>query len=390
MIELSEHRNPCGEEIKMKPKIATFGNQRINLGHAIAADLSLAGYEVNVFDLPENEDGLQPLRELGGIHVTGDTKVIASGKTGFAKLNMVTTDPEEALRDVDLLFVDVPAHEFEIRMKPIIPYIKDGAVLHFNYYGYWPSLRLANLLREAGKKDVKITECPSCLYFARGQEGHLDFHVMRKRISLSVFPGRKRRESFEMIKSLYPNFYPAQNILQTNFENLNMLWHPAITLLNIAYLDREKARGEKTVDFYRTGITESTAILAEAQDKEREQLCQAYGVPFTSLRDLIKQYSEATGKTIAEAQLNANFIKKSPAYDVDAWEQWINWDIPLAIVPMVLLAELAGISMPIHRGLIDLFSALLKIDFWKTGLTLERLGLAGMSAQEVVQYITVA
>jgi opine dehydrogenase len=215
----------------MKPNIATFGNQPINLGHAIAADLTLAGYKVNVFDLPEYENALEPIRELGGIHVTGDPKVIASGKTGFAKLNLVTTDPEKALRDVDLLFIDIPAHQFESRLKPIIPYIKDGAVLHFNYYGYWPSLRVAPLLREAGKKNIKITECPSCLYFARGQGGHLDFHVMRKSIALSVFPGRKSQEVFDMMNTVYPNFYLAKNILQTNFENLNMLWHPSIALL---------------------------------------------------------------------------------------------------------------------------------------------------------------
>lgn len=372
----------------MRPNIAIFGNQPINLGHAIAADLTLAGYKVNVFDLPEYENTLEPIRGLGGIHVTGDTKATVSGKTGFAKLNMVTTDPKKALRDVDLLFIDVPAHEFENRLKPIIPYIKDGAVLHFNYYGYWPSLRMTNLLREAGKKDIKITECPAGLYFARGIEGHLDFHVMKKRISLSVFPGRKSQEAFETIKSVYPNFYLAKNILQTNFENLNMLWHPAIILLNVAYFDREKACGEKTVHFYKTGITESTGILAEAQDKEREKLCQAYGVPYTSLRDLINQYSEASGKTVAEAQINANFIKKSSPYEVDLWEQWVKWDMPLAIVPVVMLADLVGVSMPIHRGLIDIFSALLEIDFWKTGLTLDKLGLTGLSAQEVVRYVT--
>ena len=51
-----------------------------------------------------------------GTHVTGDTNVIASGKTGFAKLNRVTTDLQKALKGVDLIFVDVPVHEFETRL----------------------------------------------------------------------------------------------------------------------------------------------------------------------------------------------------------------------------------------------------------------------------------
>ena len=179
----------------MNPKIAVYGNQHMNLGHAIAADLTLAGHEVAVFDLPEHRRSIEPLQAMGGIQVSGNPKALVSGKTGFAKPYKLTTDPEEALRDVDLLFIDVPVDEFEIRLKPIVPYIPDGAVLHFNYYGYWPSLRIAPLLRKAGKRNVKITECPSCLYYARGKDGRLDFEVMKERVALSVFPAVKGKET---------------------------------------------------------------------------------------------------------------------------------------------------------------------------------------------------
>jgi opine dehydrogenase len=375
-------------EIIMRPKIAVYGNQHMNLGHAIAADLTLAGHEVTVFDLPEYGRTVEPLLNMGGIHVSGDPKALVSGKTGFAKPHKITTDPEEALRGVDLLFIDVPTDEFETRLKPILPYIRDGAVLHFNYYGYWPSLRVAPLLKEAGKADVKVTECPSCLYYARGKEGRLDFEVMKEGVALSVFPSVKSKEAFQVIQSVYPNFELAENILATNFENLNLLWHPAIALLNVAHFDREKERGENTAYFYQTGITEHTGLLTEAQDREREPLCKAYGVPYHSLRDLTRKYSKGTGKTMTEAQRNSNFIKGSPAFDVEQWARWIHWDMPLAVVPMVLLADLAEIPLPINRGLVDLFGALLQTDFWKTGLTLERLGLAGLSVRDVLRYVS--
>lgn len=44
-----------------------------------------------------------------------------SGKTVFAKPNMVTTDGKEALEDVD-----VPVTNCEARFKTIAPYLKDG------------------------------------------------------------------------------------------------------------------------------------------------------------------------------------------------------------------------------------------------------------------------
>jgi len=372
----------------MKPKIAVFGNQHLNLGHAIGADLTLAGHAVTMFDLPEYAHTIEPLREMGGIHVTGDPKALVSGKTGFARLHKVTADPEEALREVEILFIDVPADEFESRLGPIIPYIPDNTVLHFNYYGYWPSLRIGPLLKEAGKRNVKITECPSCLYYARGKEGRLDFQVLKERISLSVFPASKSLEAFKVIRAVYPNFELARNVLETNFENLNLLWHPAIALLNVAHFDREENRGEKTAYFYQSGITEHTGILSDAQDREREALCKGYGVPYHSLRDLTLQYVKGTGKTMAEAQRNSNFIKDSPAFSVDQWTRWIHWDMPLGVVPMVLLGDLAGVPMSLHRGLVDIFGALLQTDFWKTGLTLDRLGLAGLTVGEVLRHVT--
>jgi opine dehydrogenase len=372
----------------MKPRIAVYGNQHMNLGHAIAADLTLAGHEVTVFDLPEHRLTLAPLQAMGGIQVSGDPKALVSGRTGLARPKKMTLDPAEALEGVNLLFIDVPADEFEARLKPIIPVIRDGTVLHFNYYGYWPSLRLAPLLKEAGKRNVKITECPSCLYYARGKEGRLDFQVMKERISLSVFPSAQTEEAFGVIGAVYPNFEPATNILETNFENLNLLWHPAIALLNVAHFDREEERGEKNAWFYQIGITEHTGLLTEAQDKEREPLCRAYDVPYHPLRDLNLQYVKGMGKTMAEAQRNCNFIGDSPAFSVDQWARWICWDMPMGVVPMVLLAELVGVPMPIHRGLVDIFGAMLQKDFWKSGLTLDRLGLAGRSVREVLRYVT--
>ncbi len=372
----------------MTPKIAVYGNQHLNLGHAIAADLTLAGHEVTVFDLPEYGDAVIPLQSTGGIHVSGNRRALVSGKTGFARLHQVSTDPEKALQEVDLLFIDVPVDQFEKRLKPIIPYIRADAVLHFNYYGYWPALRLAPHFRAAGKTNVKITECPSCLYYARGKEGRLDFQVMKERISLSVFPAAQGSEALQIMRGAYPNFELAQNVLETNFENLNLLWHPAIALMNVAHFDREKERGEKTAYFYQTGITEHTGLLTEAQDREREDLCNAFGVPYHSFRDLTLQYVKGTGTTVAEAQRNSNFIQNSPAFDVDQWARWTRWDMGLGVVPMVLLAELAGVTMPIHRGLADIFGALLRTDFWKNGLTLNRLGLADLSASDVLRYVT--
>jgi opine dehydrogenase len=373
----------------MKPTVAVFGNSGLNIGHGVAADLSLAGYEVHLFDLPRFHEMIMPLQKLGGIHVSGDPDALTSRKTGFAKINMITTDPEKALKDADVLFIDIyPAYEIEARFEIIAPYIKDGVIVNFNNYGYWPSLRVADILKGEGKEDVILTETSAPLYVARGKNGYLDFSLMRKGTPLSAFPSRRSSEAFKVLRRLYPTFEPARNVLHTNFDNLNMQGHSSVALLNVAFFERAEEHGETTAYFYTTGITRSTGILAEAQDRERVEVCGAYGVPYTPFRETIKRYYGGDGETLDELELSTEFIKGIPAYSTDIWAQWVKADLSLAMVPFVLLSELAGVSTPIHRGFIDIFGAVLGTDFWETGLTLDRLGLADISVEEIIGYVT--
>ena len=371
----------------MKPKVAVYGNQELNIGHGIAADLTLAGYEVNLFDLPRFHESIAPLEKLGGIQVGGEPKALTSGKIGFAKINMITTDPEKALKDVDVLFVDVPQQDYESRFETIAPYIKDGTIVNFNNYGYWPSLRVIKILKQLGKKDVILTECNAPFYVARGKGGNIDFSIMRKGIPLSVFPSKKSEEAFKVLKAMFPTFELAKNVLETNFENLNMLGHAGIALLNVAYFDRAADHGERTAYFYKTGITKHTGRLSEAQDRDRIKVCKAYQVAYTPFREFMRRYYGASGKRLDEALLGCKFIQGIPPYSTDIWATWLRDDVGLAMVPLVLLAELAGVPTPIYRGFVDIFGALMETDFWKTGLTLDRLGLSGLSVDEVIKYV---
>lgn len=373
----------------MKPIIASFGNSALNIGHGIAADLTLAGYEVHLCDLPRFHEMIRSIQKLGGIHVGGDPNALTSKKTGFAKIKMITTDLEKALKDANVLFIDIyPAHDVEARFEALAPYIKDGAIINFNNYGYWPSLRVSTILKEEGKENVILTETSAPFYVTRGKEGFLNFSLMRKGIPLSVFPSKKSSEAFKVLKQIYPTFELAKNVLHTNFDNLNMQGHAATALLNVAFFDRAKEHGESTVYFYRTGITFHTGILSEAQDRERIKVCKAYNVPYIPFRETIMRYYGGSGKTLAEIELSTKFIQGIPAYSTDMWARWLKADLPLAMVPFVFLADLAEISTPIHRGFINVFGAILETDFWKTGLTLGKLGLADLSVREIIRYVT--
>ena len=78
-------------------KVAVLGGG--NGAHTVAADLTLKGLTVNMFEMEEFASSMQTVFDTGEIEMTG-----VAGQ-GTAKLNLVTTDLAAAIRDVEIIFI---------------------------------------------------------------------------------------------------------------------------------------------------------------------------------------------------------------------------------------------------------------------------------------------
>ncbi|HAP32548.1 MAG TPA: hypothetical protein DCQ14_05795 [Firmicutes bacterium] len=74
-----------------------------NGGRAMTADLTLAGFKVNLFELPQFAPGIAKILNSGEITISG------VAREGKAKINLVTTDIAEALHGVELVILCVPS-----------------------------------------------------------------------------------------------------------------------------------------------------------------------------------------------------------------------------------------------------------------------------------------
>ena len=62
-------------------------------------------------------------------------------------------------------------------------------------------------------------------------------------------------------------------------------------------------------------------------------------------------------------------------------------DIPMGLVPMAALGDLAGVDTPLMDMTICLASSLLKRDFTAEGRTLDRLGIEGLTKEELLDFV---
>lgn len=366
-------------------------------GQAMSVELSQMGYQVNLYEHPNVAEHLNPIIERGGIDViaeipSGDyLEIYAGGKSGFVKITgKITSDIKEAVEGVDLIMLVVPSHFREVFIKILTPYLEEGQTIVV-WPGYFGALQVAKILKDMGvNKDIIICEAESLIYACR-INGPAQVNIMgkKKKILVAAFPGNRTEQIVKELKNIFPAFLPARNIMETTLANVNPPLHPQSVLLNLYRVER------KFYPYYeKTGgpfcscydITPGMAGVMEAVDKEKIALGKKVGIKIASLKDTLKDFYGAEGKDLYETILNCYAYQKQIA-PTSLEHRYVVEDVPFALVPFAYMGDQLGIPVPTIKGMVAIANAATKINFWNTGFTMEKLGLARKSAEEIKEYL---
>jgi len=353
-----------------------------NAGAAIAADCALAGIEVTLFELPRFAAGLQQILDNGGITLTPDSDSVC-GRTGFARLARITTDPAVALADAQVIMITVPAMYHTVFWDTLAPYLTDGQILLF-CTGYYGALRHAHKLGQA-QAGLTLAESNIMPYLCsrRGDTVHIDRH--KRHFRVAAFPGKRSAEVCKTLQRIYPQYEQVDHLLDINIASGgNPSFHVTLTI-PIAGFYFDRYRGGK---FY-SDTTEQGGRLIQAYDREREVLSRHLGsTAYQSTLEFDRRSYEYHGEDIVGLLRRSEHIDwfASAAYLKQVCEE----DILYAYIPMVLLAQQLGLQMPVTRSMVEIFAAMLGESYWERGVTPEQLGIAGMSREQLLAYVTEA
>lgn len=205
--------------------------------------------------------------------------------------------------------------------------------------------------------------------------------------SLAAFPSRDVDECHSRIDALLPGqFSRASSVLELDLQNVNAVMHPPQMVCNASWI--EATGGDFLI--YREGTGPGTARIIEAVDSERLALAVALGVPTLTL----VQALASAGYTTAEAARTGNVhvalqagdpigrVKAPPTLD----HRYVHEDVGWGLVQWINLSRAANVSTPMMEALTTLAGALNGVDYYRDGLTLERMGLTGLDAEGIVAY----
>jgi opine dehydrogenase len=345
-------------------------------GMAMAGHLTMMGCRVNL--LNRDPDRILSVQARGGIDVTGELE-------GFAALNRITSDTAEALQEVDIVMVVVPATAHGGIAEMLAPHLRDGQIVILNPGRTGGALEVSRILRERNPSaHLYIGEAQTLLYAARvTNPGQVRIFSIKNSVPVATLPAYHLADVLPVLRKALPQFVPGDNVLKTGLDNIGAVFHPAITVLNAGRI--EDTHGD--FEYYVEGVTPAVADILEALDRERVSVASALGIRANTAREWLYLAYSAVGKTLMDA-MRANPGYRGIVAPETIQHRYISEDVPASLVPIASIGEMLGVPTPTIRAIIHLASIMHGVDYWKEGRTLERLGLQGMSVKDI-QFLVV-
>ncbi len=371
-----------------KDLVAVLGGG--NGGHAVAANLSLAGFKVNFFELPQFADSFEKVLRTKEIQIQGISI------DGVAKLNLATTDIQQAIKDAEVIFVITPAFGHKAMAEVCAPFIQDGQIIVL-MPGSGGSLEFVNIFKQRKvKREVTFAESCTLPYGARLKgPGHVSVLINAVILPTGIFPSKKTGEVIPKLKPFYPMITPAKDVLEAAINNPNPIVHPVATLLSATRIEHSK--GEFYL--YTEGMTPAVARAYESLNQERLSICKALGYKLHHWDNLeFKNYNlgeteEECRYRILNTSMDAAFGKdgiyagikmKGPEHLKD---RFVTEDVPYGMVLLSTLGDLLGVPTPTHDAVIQLASVINRTDYWKTGRGMKQLGLSQFDKKGLKKFL---
>jgi len=353
-----------------KPSFAVLGAG--HGGTAMAGHLALMGFSVKLFN--RTEERLWGVKSSGGIELEGEIEV-----EGFGAIPVATTSMEEALEDVELIMVVVPATAHRFMADACAPHLKDGQIVVLHPGRTFGALEFRQVLTERGvTADVIIAEAQTFLYASR-VIGPAHAHIFRVKNSIPVAAIRAHLipRVLERLRKAFPQFVPGDNIFRTSFDNIGSVFHPTLCTLNAGWIE-----DDADFQFYVEGVSPSVAKVLEKVDTERVRVAEALGIRALTAREWLYLAYSAAGPDLYGAMMaNPGYrgIMAPPTLRM----RYLQEDVPSSLVPISSVGHMFGVETPTIDALITLASTLNQTDYWAIGRTVERLGIDKLNLREL-------
>lgn len=334
-----------------------FERREANMGVGIVGAGAIAmGYAAILSDLGHTPHVWSPsgartasLREGARLKVSGAIEGEFSPE--------VSTDAA-ALAICDVIVLALPAYGHRFVLDSLLPHIEYRHAVIISGHLSFAALYLSRRLAERGLQIPIVAWNTTVLTSKASSHTEIRVGTIRAKVDMATLPVSRAEEARILCVSLFGDrFVLKDDLLTIALSNLNPQLHMGIALCNLTRMEQGEVWRQ------RTNITPAVGRLLEALDKERLSLAKAFG---KNVRTIFDQYALSFGVSGASVSEICQHLARNgndPMGPTTIQTRYVLEDVPYGLTPTLYLANLAGISMPLHRSGVDILSACFGRDF---------------------------
>lgn len=345
-------------------KIAILGGG--GTGLTMAADLTLKGHEVRLYEEKGCWENLRDVQEQGGIRMEG------SAGNGFAVISCLTDSLAVAVNGADVILVAMIALRHQKLAEELGPILADGQVVCYSA-GNCGTILLRKQIPDG--VDVITGEMQGNVYPCRlvGKAVVASaLPYMTKKAA--AYPARDTTSLISAMEEIYP-CTPAKNVLEAAFNSPNISIHLAGSLLNTCAIERNP-------DFrmYQDGISPGVLACIEQVEREKQTVMRAMGYEHVSHLGMMKKLAQYG----QHEELNAFRQVAGPS---SMTHRYIEEDASTGQALMISLAHNLRLELPCMEALVCLAGVINGTDYLAHGRTTGLLGWDGLDAESINTFL---
>jgi opine dehydrogenase len=331
-------------------------------GRAFAAYISSKGFPVSLYN--RSYSRISAIKQKGGIKAKGALE-------GFFPLELITQNLKLAIKDADVIMVVIPASAHKSIAKKLAPIISANQIIILNPGRTFGSVEVKRIIDKRNMKNsIRIGETQTLLFTSRELPGNeVNIIKIKDTVNFSTFPGESTFLVYDVIKEIFPQLNPIENYLEVTLNNIGMLLHPTISLLNAGMMDFGKK-----FKFYKEGATPRVCEVLENIELELNSIFSKLGLKQIRYHKWVEKSYGVNADKIYESIQNVEAYKNINAPD-KLITRYFTEDVPTGLVPIASLAAYLNVPTPTINAIIHLSSILCGENFKKTGRTLQNLKL---------------
>jgi opine dehydrogenase len=268
--------------------------------------------------------------------------------------------------------VVVPASVYKEMAKKLAPFLTDDQIILLNPGRTFGSVEVSKYIKQQRKNlKVYIAETQTLLFTSRSLEKDMvRIHKIKDSVKFSSFRVNENPYIHKKLKAFFPQLIPAKNYFQLTLNNIGMLLHPSVALLNSGAIETGL-----NFKFYGEGASKSICKILEKLQTEINQILKKIGLRRFDFCSWAKIVYGESGKNIYDTLQKISVYKGIDAPS-ELKTRYFTEDVPTGLVPLASLGRFLKIDTPTIDSIIHLSNLICDIDFWEEGRTIEALSLS--------------